>query len=525
MKNILKDVHSLYHSKKSLIVFLLLFGAVMALDSIVTPHYLGIFTDYMASFQYTEVPIILLQWGLLLIVINLGSLLFQYFASRIRQETNKDLKEMVFLQAYLPGNEIVNNNEYITSILQDVKQIETSFVNSFISFIYCVLQGLLALAFVLNVNLQVGLVFILLGFIPTMIPKLTEKWLQTSTNNWQIQNRLYTQVMEDGLHGKQLIKRFNASKLMYSRVQNKLIEEQKAYFSMDFRQKTSSFLVGLLYNITVILSLAYGAFVVINGSLSIGELITVYMAADRVVSPLISLATMVASHPLLDKILNPNPIRNRISPPSFTKQDALIEFNNASIGYGNKLLSSNINLQINHGDRVLIQGPSGSGKSTLIKALLNEIEVLKGQILYNESLRDGNLYNHFALVEQKPFIFQDTLRFNLTLGQAIDDDLILKVLNEVGLEKLASVSELDNVISSENNQLSGGETKRLEVARSLLYNKKVLIVDEALSGLDNDRAKQLNELIVNYPGTVINIEHHIDDTIRSKYNKQYSIQN
>ena len=273
------------------------------------------------------------------------------------------------------------------------------------------------------------------------------------------------------------------------------------------------------------MSLAYGAFVVINGSLSIGELITVYMAADRVVSPLISLATMVASHPLLDKILNPNPIRNRISPPSFTKQDALIEFNNASIGYGNKLLSSNINLQINHGDRVLIQGPSGSGKSTLIKALLNEIEVLKGQILYNESLRDGNLYNHFALVEQKPFIFQDTLRFNLTLGQAIDDDLILKVLNEVGLEKLASVSELDNVISSENNQLSGGETKRLEVARSLLYNKKVLIVDEALSGLDNDRAKQLNELIVNYPGTVINIEHHIDDTIRSKYNKQYSIQN
>ena len=78
--------------------------------------------------------------------------------------------------------------------------------------------------------MQVGLVFILLGFIPTMIPKLTEKWLQTSTNNWQIQNRLYTQVMEDGLHGKQLIKRFNASKLMYSRVQNKLIEEQKAYF-------------------------------------------------------------------------------------------------------------------------------------------------------------------------------------------------------------------------------------------------------------------------------------------------------
>ena len=75
------------------------------------------------------------------------------------------------------------------------------------------------------------------------------------------------------------------------------------------------------------------------------------------------------------------------------------------------------------------------------------------------------------------------------------------------------------MIGDNHHRLSGGEMKRLGVARALLYGKDILVVDEALSGLDDTSARKLNDLIMRFPGAVINIEHHIPHELKEKYNK------
>lgn len=198
----------------------------------------------------------------------------------------------------------------------------------------------------------------------------------------------------------------------------------------------------------------------------------------------------------------------------------MIRARDLSIGYNDDThLSKALNFDVHPNDKILIEGPSGSGKTTLLKTIMGEIRPLDGEVSY--SLDDSESFSQlFALVEQTPFVFRKTLRFNLTLGHDVSDDQLIRILKSVGLHKYANDESLDMALEGESISLSGGEKKHLGVARALLYNKKILIVDEALSGLDNDSADLLNQVILDYPGIVLNIEHRVTDEIRQRYNKQ-----
>lgn len=522
-----KRTRQLFAGTEKLVWLSVIFAFIAAFDGVIYPYFLGRFTDILTIGAYDQIWLIIILWGLSLIGVTFGNLLYGYFLGRTRQSINISLKDRVLKKAYKKGNEQVSSSEYINTILQDIKQVETQYVNSAIIIIYCVLQGLIALMLVLMTHWQVGIVFILLGFIPSSIPKLTEKWLKESTKNWQKENQKYTDALKDGLQARNLVKRYDATNNIFKRLKKILSVQEEAYFIMNFRQKVSQFGVNSLYYLTTLIGLAYGVYIVIQGQISVGELITIYMAADRVTSPLVSLFTyyswMIGTEPLVAEMMDEK-VESDI--PTLPKQtsscDYLIKLNNVSVGYEDKKVMSNVNMVIEEGDRILIKGPSGSGKSTLVRTIMNEIDKLSGDLLYGKKL-EGEGTHHFAVVEQKPFLFNDTLKYNLTLGQEIEERKLVAVLNKVGLSHLANYESLNNVYGENHHQLSGGEMKRLEVARAWLYRKGILIVDEALSGLDSKTADQLNQVIINYPGTVLDIEHHIDSTVAARFNKKILI--
>lgn len=363
----------------------------------------------------------------------------------------------------------------------------------------------------------------ILGFIPTFIPRLTSKWLKRATMEWQDKNHIYIQQLEDGLRGRDLVKRYRAVNFIFNQLHSALTNEQSNYFTMNVRQYVSSLIVGSLYVVSAMGSLAFGTWMVIEGNISPGMLLTIYMAADRVTTPLISLVniynTMVGSEPLLKKVLDETPAHKEPQQPVYAENNNfLISLKDVSIGYNNKPILENLNINILSGDKILIEGPSGSGKSTLLKTIMNEMDPLFGSIEYGKDLK-SDFSNSFAVVEQQPFVFHNNLKYNLSLGSDFSDEQLYYVLKSVGLDYLANKNSLNIELGLNVHQLSGGELKRLEVARAILYGKNILVVDEALSGLDYDNADKLNRLILNYPGTVINIEHRIDEKIRKRFNK------
>lgn len=501
---------------------------VLSLDGIVFPYFLGKFTNVMTAQEYDQVPLLLILWFFLWMALIIAQVSNAYFFGKLRSEINIDLKDNVFKKSYNPGNSKVLSSKYISTITSDIKQIENDFVNNSMNFIYSILQGVITLIFLLFINWKIGIIFVLLGTLPTFIPKLTAKWLKKGTKDWQDANHSYIEQLEDGLNGRSLIKRYGAVNFIFNQLFSSLTKEQNKYFSMNFRQSVSSFYVSALYVVSAIASLSYGAWEVIQGEISVGMLITIYMAADRVVTPLISLAKfyngMIASEPLLRKVLNEQPQDPPQKSPIFTGEtDYLIALENVGIGFDkNKPISEKINFEVKSGDRILVEGPSGSGKSTLLKTMMNELDALSGKIKYGTPLKD-KLTESFAVVEQQPFVFNQTLKYNLTLGNEIANEKLCQVLNSVGLFDLASEEGLSTQLGSNAHQLSGGELKRLEVARAMLYGKEILVVDEALSGLDGESADRLNQLIMKYPGTIINIEHRLEKEISSRFNKNLKL--
>ncbi|MFC3899599.1 ABC-type multidrug transport system, ATPase and permease component [Aliicoccus persicus] len=494
---------------------------LMSLDGIVFPYFLGRFTDVLTNQDYDQVVPLLSVWFVLWLLLSASVLGNGYFFGKIKRNIHLELKDSTLSSAF-KNNEITS--KFLSRITADIKQIEMDFLNISMSFVYSVLQAVITLVFLLFINWKVGLIFVALGILPTLVPRFTEKWLQRGTKEWQQANHTYIEELEDTLNARPLIKSFNLVPTHIKRMFLSLRHTETKYFQMNLRRYISSFLITALYTISAIASLSYGAYEVIQGHITVGALITIYLAADRVTTPLISLAnfynTMSASIPLIDNILSIK--ENKKVPLQLASgtQDSLIKAKDLIIGYNEDThLSQALNFDINPNDKILIEGPSGSGKTTLLKTIIGEIRPLNGEMSYN--LDDSDTFSElFALVEQTPFVFRKPLRFNLTLGNDVSDDELIGVLESVGLHKYANKESLDMSLEGEDISFSGGEKKRLGVARALLYNKKILIVDEALSGLDNDSADLLNRFILDYPGIVLNIEHRVTDEIRERYNKQ-----
>lgn len=523
-----KLIMQLFQGKWKLACISFIFLLILSLDGIVFPYFLGKFTNVLTAKEYDKVPILLVIWFVLWMGLLVAQLSNGYFFGKLRSNILVDLKDKMFKKSYEPGNSKVNSSTYISTITSDIKQIEKDFINNSMNFIYSILQGVITLIFLLFIDWKVGIIFILLGTLPTFVPRFTSKWLKKGTKSWQQANHHYIEQLEDGLNARNLVKRYSAVPFIFKQLFHALTTEQNKYFSMNFRQSVSSFYVSTLYVISAMGSLSFGAWSVIRGDISIGMLITIYMAADRVVTPLISLANyynaMTASEPLLSRVLDEKSQNVLPKEPILTgSKDYLISLENVDIGYQMELpILKDINFKIISGDRILIEGASGAGKSTLLKTIMNEQESLSGSIKYGDAIQ-RNLTESFAVVEQQPFVFKNTLRYNLTLGKEISDQKLCEVLNNVGLIQLATIESLDTQLGSNAHQLSGGELKRVEVARAMLYNKNILVVDEALSGLDAESANQLNQLIMAYPGTVINIEHRLSEEISSRFNKKLSL--
>ncbi|MBA2404697.1 MAG: ATP-binding cassette domain-containing protein [Bdellovibrionales bacterium] len=194
-----------------------------------------------------------------------------------------------------------------------------------------------------------------------------------------------------------------------------------------------------------------------------------------------------------------------------------IEFKNVTFSYGEGNVLKNFNLLINKGEKIGLVGLSGSGKSTLVSLLLRLYPVVDGEILI-----DGVNINHyslysvrqvFGLVSQDIFLFNDTIRENLTTGDAHTDEEIMHALEiSYAWEFVKDLPlKLETHIGDRGVRLSGGQSQRLTIARAFLKNREVLLFDEATSALDNESEKIVQQALERVAGhkTVIAVAHRL----------------
>jgi len=202
---------------------------------------------------------------------------------------------------------------------------------------------------------------------------------------------------------------------------------------------------------------------------------------------------------------------------SKTKSGASIQLHQLSFAYqAEQPIFTNINCDIKAGEKVALIGCSGSGKTTLVNLLLGLYPPDKGQICYNqvpiEQLGYAQIREQISTVLQQNSLFNDSLRHNLCLGKQFSDKRLWQVLEQAQLSNLINdmPNQLDTIIGQQGIRLSGGQRQRLAIARLLLRDPKIVILDEATAALDSQTEAQVYQALQTFlqDRTTLIIAHH-----------------
>lgn len=273
----------------------------------------------------------------------------------------------------------------------------------------------------------------------------------------------------------------------------------------------------LIPEIAIAAGLFVGGRQVVSGDLTVGEL-SAFIAWMLIYSSLIStigwrvvgvFRTIAAVRRLEDDVLSYAP---RTWGDRHDTGDApVLRVENLTVRRGTRTLLDDVTFEVAWGERLAITGSTGSGKSTLLSTLPGLIAPDAGRVLLNgtpiEAFDQETLRARVLLVPEESFVFEDTVRRNLTLGkdEAFSDDELWRALRFAAVEPLIRSldGDLDSLIGHAGRELSGGEVQRLCLARALLHRPAILILDDALSAVDQETEAQILQGLKQWDGTII----------------------
>lgn len=209
-----------------------------------------------------------------------------------------------------------------------------------------------------------------------------------------------------------------------------------------------------------------------------------------------------------------------------------VAMENISFHYGEKQVLNNVSMDVQKGGKYALTGPSGCGKSTLLKLLLGWLPDYSGTILFGsknaKELNVEQTQRQISYIEQDVFLFNTTIRDNITLGDDFTDEQLMEAVKNSALSSdLKNMPDgLDTAVGENGSSLSGGQKQRVAIARALIHGCQILLVDEGTSALDQANADLVEENLLSNPDlTLILISHHLSEERKKRFTRVYELGN
>lgn len=460
-----------------------------------------------------------LLYGLTLYVIFyavmfIGNLLINYIMTigcgNIRLRLYKSL---------MLGHQNIANDEKISLLTQDVEYYLWNHISPSILLVARLSNFLLLSSYLLSKNIPIGLLFIVCALIYLLVQQVISKMAEQKGSQQTEARRNLLALLSDVVVGNTTLKQNKALLLTLKSVKKQSERYEEKRLSFEISRAFFDFLANLMLFVSQLLPIFLGLALMTAGTdLRTTDLIIMFIAATRLEQPLMSIVDNIfrlkgskSISEKFDQILaQPIPENDAHSLSADTFE--ALECHQLTKSFAGRTLFSAFSYRFEKGKKYLIKGPSGSGKSTLFKLILQELQPDEGSI--EMVTKNGQVATDFkhriGLIAQSPYLFNDSIRFNLTLGDDFSDELLLEKLEQVGL-----AAEFDNILDyqiiNNGDNISGGQRVRLDIARNLIRQKDVLLADEVTAPLDAQNAKNIRNLLFNLPVTVIEIAHHMDD--------------
>lgn len=447
---------------------------------------------------------------------NIFLYLSSYFLAPIRNRILNDMRGRMYQKILVLPVGYFNDQkkgDIMSRLTNDLSDVETSVINVLEILFKEPVTILLYIAYMIVLSPQ--LTFFLLLFLPIsglVIGRIGRSLKRQSAETQQRLGHILSTI-DETLGGIRVIKAFNAEKRQLKKFETQNDELFTIKNKVNRRRDLASPVSEVLGIITVVAVLWYGGRLVLqNTFLDPGDFLAYIFIFSQVIQPLKALSTAsfnirkgAASVERIEQLIDEDIAVKEIASPIILKEfEHSIEFRNVSFSYGEKLILDNINLIIPKGKTVALVGSSGAGKSTLVDLIPRFHDVTSGALLVDGiNIKDyslESLRNQMGIVTQEPILFNDTIANNIALGVDYAD--------EKQIEEAANVANAHNFIlqkeqgyqtgiGERGNKLSGGEKQRTTIARAVLKNPPILILDEATSSLDTESEKLVQDAIFN----------------------------
>lgn len=453
------------------------------------------------------------------------------------KSVNIEIKERAIEHLIQKDIHEIDVSSDLSFIMNDLKLLETNGINAVLSILTRAITFLFALFSSLKYDIWTTAAFFLGSLIPLVISNVSKKQIRGKSEKWSEETSRFLSRLKDFLTATRTIRTYQVEKEMAARVSHYAWESENALKDMNQTVGYTNAVVTVLATLCALtLPSGIGILRIINSSLTLGAFISVVQLSNYLNKPLLSvlemrnqLQTTREIQKRVDRVLKDSKT-NRLLERSDSKRASIsispfskLELRDVTIQLGNKRVISRLNLTISAGEKMLIMAPSGFGKSTLLGVLQGNVPILEGEYLYNgistSNYTVSQLSEQFSLILQTPFVFNDTVRFNVTLDRSFSEESIFTALDHAGMKRFISEKGLDYIIAENGQNLSGGELQRIEIARAFLYNRPIILADEATSSLDNITAAHIRNTFINSPNTLIEVAHKVSQEEQLLYDK------
>jgi ATP-binding cassette subfamily B protein len=508
---------------KKLVVLSMLFATINQVFSLLDPMIYGKIIDQYAQHanEFTQSEFI--KGAGLLILAAIGVAMVSRIAKAFQDYTVNLVIQKLGADIYtdglkhtlqVPFSEFEDQRSGETlNILQKVRIDTEKFIMSFINILFASLVGIVfVMVYAINVHGGLIVVYVVAATFLSIITNYLSKRVKKVQTNIVRETRMLAGSTTESLRNIELVKSLGLT----NQETNRLNTATKKILQLELKKvrdiRSISFVQGTLVNLlrqSILFMLLY---LIFEGQLSVGEIITLQFYSFFIFGPLQEVGNVIISYreaeaslanfeqimntPLEPKPASPKPL-GAIQNMRFNE----VVFRHKSAGYD---AVSKISFEVNKGETIAFVGPSGSGKSTLVKLLVGLYSPNSGNILYNNivstEIDKDELQQQLGFVTQDTQLFSGTIKENLLFVKPDATDAELDdVLEKAACINIVKRSEngLDTVIGEGGMKLSGGEKQRLSIARALLRKPRIMVFDEATSALDSITEEAISETIKN----------------------------
>ena len=420
---------------------------------------------------------------------------------------------------------------YVSALTNDCTSIENNYLAAtftLIEFLFCFLGALIMMLYYSPVMLVLA---VALSFLPVAVSMTAGNRLTEQEKEISKKNERFVSIVNELLSGFPVIKSFRAetqaSRLFSQR--NEQAEEAKK------NKRRTEQLISLLANDAGIIAqmgiFLAGAWLAISGKgVTAGVVIVFVQLMNYILNPISQVpllwsnrkAAIALMEKLSDALSENVREEGREKLNGFSEK---IEVKDLTYGYEPESpVLKDLDVQFDAGKSYAIVGGSGSGKSTLLNLLMGSSSNYQGEICIDsvsiKNIESESLYQLMTSVQQNVFVFNDTIRNNVTMFHEFSDKEVTLALERSGLSEFIEKRGEDFVCGENGANLSGGERQRISIARALLRKSPILLVDEATAALDAATARAVSFSILNLVGmTRIVVTHRLEEAILRRYDK------